>query len=80
MPAPEVTKDETRMGVIRCCRDCKPPKRNGYCHTYCEEYKAEKAAYEEKRQEANRKKFLEFELSAQRENAVHKAKKMWRWN
>ena len=57
------------MGVIRCCRDCKPPKRNGYCHTYCEEYKAEKSAYEELRTEANRKKFLDFELSAQREKA-----------
>ena len=31
---------------IQCCNGCLHPKRNGYCHTYCEEYKAEKAALE----------------------------------
>lgn len=68
------------MGVIQCCRGCQPPKRNGYCHTYCEEYKAEKAAYEQRRQEANQKKFVDIDLNIQRGQAVRKAKKRWRWN
>ena len=68
------------MSVINCCRGCVPPKRNPHCHGTCPEYLAEKAAYEEKRKEANRKKFLDFDLNAQREKAVQTARKRWRHN
>ena len=68
------------MGVIKCCRGCEPPKRNPYCHSTCPEYLAEKAAYEEKCKEANRKKFADYELNAQREKGVYIARKSRRRN
>lgn len=34
-------KNERR--VIKCCKDCKPPKRKPGCGDHCPEYKAEKA-------------------------------------
>lgn len=68
------------MSVINCCKGCVPPKRNPHCHGTCPEYLAEKAAYEELRTEANRKKFLDFDLNAQREKAVQTARKRRRHN
>lgn len=38
------------MGKIRCCKDCKPPKRQIYCHSYCEEYIKEKAILDDIRE------------------------------
>lgn len=37
------------MSIIRCCRDCKPPKRSAECHATCPEYAAEKAAADAER-------------------------------
>ena len=31
---------------IKCCKNCKPPKRHLACHDICEEYLEEKARYE----------------------------------
>ena len=31
---------------IKCCKDCKPPKRHPACHDTCEEYLEEKTRYE----------------------------------
>lgn len=30
---------------IKCCKDCKPPKRYPGCGDHCPEYKKEKAKY-----------------------------------
>lgn len=68
------------MGVIRCCRGCKPPKRNPYCHTNCPEYLKEKAEWEELRQKDEQQKQIDYELDSQREKAVYTAKKRWRRN
>ena len=29
-----------------CCKDCKPPKRNPHCHSYCAEYLTAKAKFD----------------------------------
>lgn len=42
-------------GGIKCCKNCKPPKRHTACWDQCEQYKKEKVEYErlkEKRKEA----------------------------
>jgi hypothetical protein len=35
------------MAAIKCCKDC--TKRHAKCHSECEEYKADKARYEEEK-------------------------------
>lgn len=68
------------MSVINCCKGCVPPKRNPHCHGTCPEYLAEKAAYEARRKEVDRKKFADYELNAQREKGVYIARKSRRRN
>ncbi len=33
--------------IIRCCKDCKPPKRRPACHDSCPDYLAEKNKMQE---------------------------------
>ena len=68
------------MGVINCCLGCKPPKRSPYCHSSCQEYLAEKAEYEQRKQKAEQQKQLGYALDNQRITAIHKAWKKWRIN
>ena len=35
----------TERKIIKCCIDCKPPKRYPGCGDKCKEYKEEKAKY-----------------------------------
>ena len=35
--------------AIKCCKDCVPPTRYPGCHAKCEQYKAEKAKWEEEK-------------------------------
>ena len=63
---------------IRCCNGCVPPKRNGHCHTYCEEYKAEKAAEDEKKAAANAQKNTYQNIYAQKSAGVHRARRKHR--
>lgn len=63
---------------IKCCRWCEPPKRNAYCHTYCEEYKEEKAACDAEREARNKQITTIQNLRSQQEEAVRKASKKWR--
>ncbi|TLN26710.1 hypothetical protein FDZ71_00425 [bacterium] len=37
------------MPQIRCCHKCKPPKRYPGCGDHCDEYRAEKAIWEQAR-------------------------------
>lgn len=60
---------------IKCCNGCLPPKRNGYCHTYCKEYIDEKAADEEKKAAANARKKTNHDIYAQKSAGVHRARK-----
>ena len=39
--------------AIKCCKDCVPPTRYPGCHAKCEQYKAEKAKWEEEKAKAN---------------------------
>ena len=68
------------MGVIRCCRGCKPPKRNPYCHSTCPEYLNEKAEYEAMKAVADKNQRLAHGLKSQRDSAVFKAFKKWKVN
>lgn len=45
------------MAIIRCCKDCIPPKRHIGCHADCKEYIKEKAQLEEdkKKEKENNK-------------------------
>ena len=38
--------------AIKCCKDCVPPTRYPGCHAKCEQYKAEKAKWEEEKEYA----------------------------
>lgn len=46
-----------------CCIDCRPPKRNGYCHSYCKEYLEAKEAHAKKRELLCRHKKAEIEAT-----------------
>lgn len=35
--------------AIKCCKDCVPPTRYPGCHAKCEQYKVEKAEWEEEK-------------------------------
>ena len=63
---------------IKCCHGCEPPKRNAYCHTYCEEYKEQKAAGDAEREARNKIHTTASNIKSQRDAAVHKAYKKWR--
>ena len=39
---------------IKCCKDCVPPVRYLGCHAKCEQYKAEKAKWEEEKARARK--------------------------
>ena len=44
--------------IIKCCKNCVPPKRHLRCHSTCEEYKRDKEkleALKEKEQEEKKK-------------------------
>ena len=38
--------------AIKCCKDCVTPTRYPGCHAKCEQYKAEKAKWEESKAKA----------------------------
>ena len=42
--------------AIKCCKDCVPPTRYPGCHAKCEQYKAEKAEWEEEKKLAKANK------------------------
>lgn len=41
---------------IKCCEHCVPPKRHPGCHAECQEYKHDKAEYEELKAEIRSEK------------------------
>ena len=52
---------------IKCCKDCVPPTRYPGCHAKCEQYKAEKAKWEEEKARAHKTVMLtkyDFEMLA----------------
>ena len=40
--------------AIKCCKDCVSPTRYPGCHAKCEQYKAEKAKWEEEKAKARK--------------------------
>lgn len=40
--------------AIKCCKDCVPPTRYPGCHAKCEQYKVEKAKWEEEKAKAHK--------------------------
>lgn len=63
------------MNAIKCCNGCVAPKRHPACHDHCEEYKKERAEYDERKAIADKKKFTEQGIYLQRAEAVAKATK-----
>ena len=47
---------------IKCCKNCKPPKRHLACHDTCEEYLEEKARYEYEKDVIRKRKNLEHDI------------------
>ena len=56
-----------------CCKGCVPPKRTPYCHSDCPEYTQEKADRDRKKAEADAKKAIAVNLTAQTLAGVNKA-------
>lgn len=46
-----------KVKAVKCCKDCKPPKRYPGCGANCKKYKEEKAEYLAKKQ--REKEYLE---------------------
>lgn len=63
------------MAMFECCHHCKPPKRNPGCHGHCPEYKAERAAYDEKMDVEKNKRRLANALNAETGRQVARATK-----
>lgn len=63
------------MGKINCCKGCTPPKRNPWCHSDCPEYIEAKAAYNAKKVEEDRKRDIQYGLTAQAMKGVNRAEK-----
>lgn len=45
--------------AIKCCKDCVPPTRHPGCHGTCEQYKAEKAKWEEEKPKPDKIRFTQ---------------------
>lgn len=63
------------MSTIECCRGCKAPKRHPGCHDHCLEYIKQRAAYDAKKAEADRKRSIAGGLTAQVLRRVKRAEK-----
>lgn len=61
--------------AIKCCIGCLPPERNGYCHTYCDKYKAAKEKHDQEKHIADQKKDVAAGLAAQAINGINRAYK-----
>jgi hypothetical protein len=61
--------------MIRCCKDCKAPKRHPGCHATCPEYIEQKEKHEQDRQAKWNAQAVKNNLTAQRAVGVYKANK-----
>lgn len=61
--------------VIKCCKDCKPPKRYIGCHADCIDYIMEKAVYNAAREADNEKRRLNDAIVSQRCKKIREATK-----
>ena len=64
--------------AIKCCKGCVPPKKNGYCHTYCEEYIQEKAEHDRQRAIDLQKRDVEAGLRNQVCDGIYRSRKTQR--
>lgn len=61
--------------VIKCCKDCKPPKRYIGCHSDCIDYIMEKAVYNAARQSDYESRKVGDAIEYQRRKKIRKAVK-----
>ena len=66
------------MIAITCCNGCVPPKRNGYCHTYCEIYLTAKEEHDKQKAIADQKRDVQGGLVGQMCQGINKAAKIRR--
>ena len=64
--------------MITCCNGCVPPKRNGYCHTYCEEYLKAKEKHDREKAIEDQKRIVASGLAGQACEGIYKARKIKR--
>ena len=64
--------------AIECCNGCKPPKRNGYCHTYCPEYKEEQAQHVAEIKAQSKRNRTAYDINAQKVDGAIRAYKRQR--
>lgn len=65
---------------FECCHHCKPPKRKTACWDHCPEYKAARAAYDEKAEKIKQQRRLANALNAETGRQVAKATRKNRRN
>lgn len=58
---------------IKCCQNCVPPKRHTACWGHCPEYLKEKAEYDERKAQEDKKRRVKGEIYSQRSERVTKA-------
>lgn len=61
--------------IFQCCHYCVPPKRYPGCHDHCPERAAEKAEYDKRKAESDRKRKAISDIYRQRSEHVEKALK-----
>lgn len=64
--------------MIYCCKGCEAPKRYPGCHSVCQEYLAQKADYDKKKAEQDKKDRLSQAILCDRANKVYNALKGYR--
>ena len=67
------SQNMSTRSTIECCHYCVPPKRHTACHGHCPEYLAERAAYEEKKAQADKKQKVKSDIYCQKADMVTKA-------
>lgn len=50
--------------AINCCKDCVAPKRYPGCHGSCEQYIKEKAEYDHRKAEEDKRRKIEYGLDS----------------
>lgn len=59
--------------MFKCCKNCVAPKRTPGCHDHCPEYIAERAEYDKKKADDDRRRHANSLVYGQRDRAVCKA-------
>lgn len=68
------------MALIKCCRNCVPPKRHLACWGHCPEYAAEREALNQRKEADAKRRKVKNDIYSQRADNVTKALRKHRRN